>query len=112
MRRKAEAIGAQSAEYLGADAEAHVALGVATEFDVADLAAGNQGGVALIVHDFQDRAVLDGLGDLLGENFLSLAGLNNDFAGDVANANLDFHESPRRIVRCNQTCAGYGNCLI
>lgn len=37
---------------LGADAEAHVALGVATELDVANLAAGNQGGVALIVHDF------------------------------------------------------------
>ena len=79
---------------LSADTEAHVTLSVATELDVANLAAGNQGGVALVIHDFQNRAVLDGLGDLLGENFLSFAGFDNDFAGVMANANLNFNGSP------------------
>ena len=87
-------------------------LSVGTQLDVANLSARNQGGVALIIHNLQQRAILNSLRDLLHEDFLSLTGLNNDFTSNVANANLDFHESPRRIVRRNQTCAGYGNCLI
>ena len=85
---------------LGADTEPNAALLFGAELNITDLLTGYEGGCSLIVGDFKEGTVRNGVGYLGADSLYAFLGFERNFAANVTNTNFDLHDDPSSRQRC------------